>query len=416
MILQFGATSPVFSGPGLNDQFVANLVQTSRSTGGAAQAAASYYDSMVIPTTNAGVVTEGTITASQNAANPSFTYTSLTPSIATVNAAGKLSYVANGIASILCSGTLISKVFQQAMNSNVAATYALGSFKIGSLGAHVTAQLSTLTSGKTPGSSAQQCFLSNNANPAAPAVGRNTASLAASLDFTGTSVCGYPGFNSGSYFPGHLISSRHILCAEHVKLGVGTTIAFLDSLGAYQLATVTSGALVAGSKDIWVGYLTWQAGSAPSNLHRYKMLPSNYASYISSCLSGLSKPVSTLPVLTRTVHDQAGNGQGLGWWNISALGGYNSAFKTVFSGGASLSASNPFSMWSGDIISGDSGSGVFLVINGELVITQSFYTAAGGDFYADFVSDINSTMTSLAGSAYAVATVSLAAFTQYPEL
>jgi hypothetical protein len=66
-----------------------------------------------------------------------------------------------------------------------------------------------------------------------------------------------------------------------------------------------------------------------------------------------------------------------------------------------------------NVVVGDSGSPLFIVINDELVLINCWYYAYSGPFVTNYYSDINAAMTSLGGG-YSLTDIDLSSFTSYP--
>jgi hypothetical protein len=203
---------------------------------------------------------------------------------------------------------------------------------------------------------------------------RNPNCWAADLDLT----CFSP-WNSRSYncFAGALISPRHIILANHAILPIpGDTVRFVtkDNL----VITRTYIAVRYCVSDIAIGILD---NDVPNTITYAKVL----------------RPASASQLPLR------GNSDYLTWplhIPVLATNQFKEALVKEFVVGESgCSVSPPYSTlrsaFSSSIITGDSGSPVFFIIDNQLVLLTSWTFPSAGPFYRAYYDQINATMAQL---------------------
>lgn len=334
--------------------------------------------------------------------NTSVTATSLTPAICTVDASGKVARVADGVCTIEISAPGSKINFTRSMlRSAGGISYNQTGFGAGSLAKQVSDNIAAMVSGKTAGAATQMLFSGESYSTSVPVGTRNTGIFTA-IDLSASSFTN----KYGSQYPVHLISPRHFIGANHIPQSIGDTIVWLGNDNVFRSATVLAVSPVAGVQDISVGYLS----AAITGITPYYFLPSNWNTYLASIGSTLSGQLS-VPVLTQLFDDATSRRK---------LHIVESPRRIIGSEDwAQVDGVNPksFSAWNSLIQGGDSSSPVIMPINdGTLkpVLITSYYSSNGGANYAQSITAINALMTSQAGGAAAVSTVSLAGFTTYP--
>lgn len=335
-----------------------------------------------------------------------------TPSVCDVTADG---YVTpkNGGGMELVYAKLAGVTFRVSKGISASSTTPVVRFKQyrpGSVGEHVTAAVNALISGLTASDSTQKRWSVYSKNLDAPNVTQNPDLFSGSLDLSPISIM--RSSRSDDVFPGLLVTDRHILGAWHVFPGVGEKIVWKAQDGTYKSATVLSRYQFPSSQhaDTGIGYL-----SEPiTGITPFKFLPVDVSEHIGSAAVSLSGGVDaynfgSMPCLYKGMHRKNGSWQSqLSIGYLVGLGGVISQYVTT----------GPYADWSAPVTGGDSGSPIMILINGELVLLATFYTAGGGVPYNQFASEINTKMRELAAAQgdntqYALTHVSLAGFTKY---
>jgi len=216
---------------------------------------------------------------------------------------------------------------------------------------------------------------------------------------------------------GVLISNKHVLFAQHI-IGSGASnfdIKFVNNNNQVFTYTVTSVSPI-GDTDILIGVLNT---TVDNSLCYYKVLPSNFQNFYDTVLdpvgSGLQMPVvysdqdRDLSIGDALLKKYVAGS--LPWiWVI-----YSSLNSKKFN-------------YSKGLISNDSGNAIFAVLNNELIILGTWFSGTGtrdasppgkllGASLAvhEYISTINSTMTTLAGSSYSL-TQTTSVFKLYTSL
>jgi len=225
-----------------------------------------------------------------------------------------------------------------------------------------------LIAGKNPAGTDRQLFTSMT-HTGTPAYARNPAW--ADLDLT----CFSP-WNSyyGAQMGGVAISPRHVLLAEHFSGGTGTasvangtTWRFVTRDNVIVNRTITN-KLRVGVTDLCIALLD---SDLPDTITPARVLPPDYANY--------SAPADYPAIYSdfeKKVHVR---------W-LYDLGGF-----------ASLSADPLRSAWGEDVITGDSGSPMFIIFGRVPVLLGLFQTSTGGPSVSAQVANVNAVMTTLGG-------------------
>ena len=182
---------------------------------------------------------------------------------------------------------------------------------------------------------------------------RNPDCWAADLDMTSLSPWNNTGrsVSEGRWKAGVLITPRHFICATHFNIGVGTKMLFVTKDNITVTRTVIgTGFNSQNYPDEFVGTLD---SDVPNSISFCKFLPSNYANYITGNASGL-------PFMWVDQEESAFVG------DISTLDGSANGYAHMFTEKSSTDAKR-LSLFKADWFN-DSGSPVFIVLNGQLVI------------------------------------------------
>lgn len=334
----------------------------------------------------------------------------LTPGVISLDADLNVDLITPGAAQILITDSLgqkrlISRQMADTGLGGTVGTYHNG-FRAGSLGAHITAAMQAMVSGKTPGDATMDACSANNYSTATPAVTRNTGLFCAGLDLTAISVIAGTGYT----FPGALISPRHVLGAWHAPQP--SPLVWKRADGSYATASILSRARI-DNCDLSVAYL-----DAPiSGITPLPVLPANWKTYLFSA----GTPNMKLPVLSKTVHRPDGSQRDQ--WNINNIVAIQAA-PFVYGEIAHMPCWCTYQPtlgtepWYSKIIGGDSGGPVLVPINGAPVLLGTYYSTSTLPMASLYIADIEAAMTTLAAAqgdatAYTLATASLAGFTAY---
>ena len=302
------------------------------------------------------------------------------------------------------------------------------SFASGSLGNHLLNQIAQRANGSTSPPGHLQIY--STYNGATLTYAKNTGCWAADLDFSGMSV-GTQG--SGGVGTVNAITPHHAIGAGHYAPNVGNTVYFCDANNNTISRTVTARAFV---PDILLDCVVVRFNEPlPDTVKKYKALPAtftNYAPY--TAFSGINTNVSLrgCPMIVTSHYNWSAN------WPLQRPNRY--AYLYICNGivaplprglpGGNISASSiaateniafqssvpnieDYNGAPSGIRGGDSGSPLFFVINGELVITGVHVQPASGPMYSIFLSDIQTALDTLGPGNQTFETVDLSGFTNF---
>lgn len=194
-----------------------------------------------------------------------------------------------------------------------------------------------------------------------------------SIDWTGIS----PYNTSGGYHtPGTLISPRHVVMANHYMASVGAKMIFVDNTNTVFERTITGSQNIAGT-DIQIGVLD---SDVPDSVTYYSVIAS---STLVSVLQKYTSGSLDIPIVSFDQEKKA-----IVRSMTSNIGIYP-AHNTYLTGSRSVFSEN--------VISGDSGNSNFILIDNQAVLLGSHYGANGFPNLGAYMSQINSAMTSLGG-------------------
>jgi hypothetical protein len=218
---------------------------------------------------------------------------------------------------------------------------------------------------------------------------------------------------SADQFPLVLISDRHALTANHTNLGVSKKVVYKRDDGSYQTVTTIASSQV-GIWDLRVLCFN----EAITGVTPYKLPPSDWVErYAPSAINAPAPyiPICATPVLIKGMHDLSGAGCSfVGAFNLSGarvVGNVNPVASPLPAQHAALTDWTPPAF-----IGGDSGSPIFLPVNGELVLV-GVIAQAGGAYsptYAGVGATLQTLMTAQAGTAYAPVYADFSGFNVYP--
>ena len=316
-----------------------------------------------------------------------------TPAVATLNADGTLTWVANGTCRVVASiqGAGSALVSAPVSRATAASTESLVNLAAGSLARHIRDATLALVAGKTANDASRLLFSAYD--QAAGTYTRSVTHILAGLGLTGIS-CAYATPGTVDAEPngrkvGVLVSPRHFITANHYPPNESLTFAGSDGLAVTR---AISGYQVISGTDIAVGVL---ASDVPATITPHKVLPANYLTKLPSEL----KYAHSLPLVSLNyAYTQP--------FKIDIMG---SLLATDIYVGRATQAE--FSDWT-RATNASSSHPAFWPINGELVLAGAQWTTSSTSHIAAKYSQINAAMTTLGGG-HQLTAVDLSAFTSY---
>jgi hypothetical protein len=188
---------------------------------------------------------------------------------------------------------------------------------------------------------------------------------------------------------GTLISPRHILLAKHFTIALlsgGTPIIFVDDNGA-----VVTKKLVRYEFDITDIAIGLLDSDVPENIKFAKVLPPNYTTYLDIANQNLLYAVGI------DQQEKAIVKRFNGLQNYIVNDGNGNSINIPNAIVSNLDSIDPLVSFTETIISGDSGNPVFLIIDNELVVLTTWWTAASGPFITTRYDTVNVLMSKLGG-------------------
>lgn len=321
-------------------------------------------------------------------------YESLTPTIAQVDALGKVTWLADGSATIRATVNGVSRDVTLPMSTTVGQTaYIFLNHLSGSLAAHAAQTVDSRLAGKSA-ATALRIFSSQDHTNGVYV--RNPNVWCA--DLPNLLTCLSPWNSSGANTrAGTLISPRHILFAAHYEINTGATVRFVKMDGTVVTRTMTAKlrhpSYSPHYPDLTVGVLD---SDVPGDIAFCRVLPDNWASYLPSQNTYND---GRLPCLTL---DQEEKALVTDWYREQT-----STLFTVPTDPKRLEFYEPK-------IGGDSGNPAILPVNG-LPVLLTVWTSGGagsGTSVRQFKADINTLMTTLGGG-YQLTEIDLSGFSTY---
>jgi len=325
--------------------------------------------------------------------NENVIWSSSNTSVATVNSYGYVSYLSNGSSTITASIGEKSLSKTLTFSTTTATNSIFSDYVTSSLAKSIISTIDSRISGKDPSISKNIFLLQNHSDGIYT---RNTQCWAYGLDLT----CFSP-WNSldGPRRAGTLISPRHIICAKHYPLTVGTTIRFIRLDNTIVTKTITAIGNVYNT-DIQIALLDSDVGSGISFA---QILPENWYNYLPSLYSNQKLNINREFGLPGLCLDQEEKALILDITRISS-----EYLSTTYYKPLKLTNIEFYE----DIIVGDSGNPTFLIINNILVLTSCWLNVGGGPFISYYKSQINSLMSQLGGN-YQLTEIDLSSFSTY---
>jgi hypothetical protein len=257
--------------------------------------------------------------------------------------------------------------------------YVNGAYVSGSLGKYSTDWVAAAIFEKTPSPTTLSLF--STINHTTSSYVRNTNLWASALDWTGVNVWDSSGGNRHAT----LISPRHVLMAAHWPVAQNSSIRFIDASNNIVTRTVT--AVAGAGTDILIGLLN---ADVPAGIKFYKILPSNWTDKL--------KWQVGFPLISSDQEKKA------------LLTNLSFIYEKV--GAYVVWPGMPATAWGERLISGDSGSPIFSVVSGELVIMGAAHYASSGPFTTGNKTNINAAMTTLGGG-YQLTEIDLSPYTTF---
>lgn len=315
---------------------------------------------------------------------------------------GKYRYVAQALCITVFSLSVFVPLFTFAhVGIPDAPTTSCGSIDSTDFATHVTNQMDTRIAGVSS-SSAMQLFstkgdsLTVNGTTSTDWV-RNAdvwSSVGTDIDWTGVSPWNQPydGYSSRYQKAGALISPRHVVLANHWHMPIGANLLFVSNTNEMIYRNLTGLQQIAGT-DIIIGLLD---SDVPDSVTYYPIIAS-------STLQSLIKKYQPAPAydIPMVVFDQEKKAivHSLNYAEGGAIG-------------HNIYASGPRAFLSEYLVSGDSGSPAFIIVDDRPILLFTHYSANGGPELGNNIAQINSAMTTLGGG-YQVTQYDPTCFTQY---
>ena len=323
-------------------------------------------------------------------------FISLTPDVATVDSMGRLTALAAGIAeiSVIAPDGSVRIAEVPIIDLNGLPVSPFVGFAASSLGMNLKTTIATKIAGLTSP-------IANATRPAAwsallnifqpDGFTRNTGGWWGSVDLTAI-----PAFAGQGQVSGALVTPRDMLIAKHFPGDEGRTVYFVDNANNRYARTVASIRYISGyslsGEDIAVVTLN---ADLPTAITPVKLMPANLRSYLpTNYLQGCGyAAVATNQDRTLLLFDVV---------NIDVSSGITPVPPVDVDRG----------QWYYPVRRDDSGSGIFMLIGGRLVLLSRWHHSGSGPCDADNISQINSAIAAN-GSPYSLSTVDLSSFTAF---
>lgn len=352
--------------------------------------------------------------------DPQVGWSANTPAIATITNDGIVTRVSDGLAKFDASGIYGVRRFPRQMTRTGGGPVTVfDSYAAGSLARHIFDQMAALVAGKTASDATRLNYSTRSGDYTNPVLVRNASNFAASVDLSGMSVW-RSDLNSFGYWPAALVSARHFITSNHVAGGNNFGYCWMTPGGVFVKANCIAYYVIPGT-DIQVGYLDQDI---PAGVKRFKVLPTNFASYLPSTTD------YQIPSLSK----RQAVGDDSGAWISTAT--YDSLrvlpvkLKDTLTASYSvlpyaqvpvigqLDPNSAFAAWEVPLHTGDSAGPGWLMINGEAVLLGTYADTQGCPHLGNFITQIEASMNTLAASkgdvtTYSLAKVNLAGFSTY---
>lgn len=421
MDLVYQNMGTVLRGYRQEDNFSYTIVETPGGTPGSSSSS-SVYDAVINTTISSGVTNNFSFTVNSSLVNPgNALFTSLNPTIASVDSSGNVSWVSNGTASIAIKVGGIEQRYSRVMTQSGSVTTSITqSYLAGSVGEHISSTIDSILSGKvaqgnTPGLGGIQNLVSTNnydlSGSNTISATKNSGFFASSIDFSGIGIA-----NDSTSFDGHpplLVTTRHIVGANHYQVGgglIGSRVAFLRTDGTIQTETIISKWSDPESDDHWIGLLSNPiTGCVP-----LKIMPTGWKTYFKSLDTAFGNNIGIIPAFCKVTHaPDSTNSDRVSILELSSIQSDKQDFIVLQKPTVSSRQS-----WYSPVIGGDSGGAILVPINGFLVLLSAFFTSSGGYSFEKDSSEMETAMNSLASAqgdttTYSFTRADLSTFTSY---
>lgn len=198
---------------------------------------------------------------------------------------------------------------------------------------------------------------------------------------------------------GTAITRRHVVCAHHWPLSIGSMLRFVDAGNVVHTATI-SDRRQAGSSDFEVAIL---AQDLPASIKPCQVLPANLFTYISSTTGFYG---AQIPVVNTNQYGRV---------SISVLNDYG-AYPPYPMSCRQPNVGQVYRDWFETMYNNDSACPCFMFINGRLAL-HATWTAFGGtggggagSNTAMWITELNAAITALGVGGYAVEPANLSMF------
>lgn len=280
-------------------------------------------------------------------------------------------------------------------------TTSCGSIDSVDFGTHVTNQINDRVTGVLSSAAMDMFSLEGDQTAALSGVStawtRNTpvwSDVGTNVDWTGVSPWHQPYISSNTRYQmaGTLISPRHVILANHYRMPVDSTLLFVTNTNELVYRTLSNVATISGT-DIIVGLLD---SDVPDSVTYYPLIDES----ILESLVKKFEPTSAYDI-PMVVFDQEKKAI------VHSLTGIDSSIimHTPYTTGDKGTVSET-------IVSGDSGQPGFIVVDGRPILLFAHYSASFGPNLGNYISQINSAMTTLGGG-YQVTEYDPTCFTEY---
>jgi hypothetical protein len=395
MNILFSPGAPLIRGFNPQDDFTYTVTQ---NPGAAVTTTTSgqLYDANVTHYYNSGIPNNFDISIQQSLTNPikSMSITPVPPTLATIDLQGHVTYSGQETAVFeIQSGGITRRYFQWMQSIGFVDNYYTTSYLPNSLGEHISSSTDALLIGKVaqgqtsglawnlsyPQSGGSQNRLLN-CNYDVNAIAADINPNFFGKDILNISAVGIVNTHGSTVFnehPGLLITPRHIFGANHYQTGngvIGSKIVFMANDGSFQVRTLIDKWSDSG-RDHWLGYLDAPVTGIPV----LKIMPTGWRTYFKSLDTSLGPYKGIVAVISKTTHLANGTGNSDRW----AVNDYQQ-YIINFSGSVwdftscDTSTSSPRSTWNSLISGGDSGGGVFLLVQNSLVLISAYVFPGGG--------------------------------------
>ena len=337
-------------------------------------------------------------------------FSSVNPSIATVNSRGVVSYVSAGDALIDCDiGDVKAREVVAVSSSAGSSAQYLSDFVAGSLAKNACDAVDSRIAGKSA-STTKDVFTTQN--HAGSVYVRNTNLWCA--DLASKLTCVSPWNSAGGvYYAGTAVTPRHIIFAAHYQIPTGATVRFVTADNVVIDKVMTAKVVHPSYNgfdypDLVIGVLS---SDLPASITPCKVLPSiaDYSPAIADNfpLTNIAAKIATL------FFDQQERASVADYTYDNNTSGFSVA-KYAYPVNAKRLEFNEV------VVGGDSGNPSFLILNNELCLLSVFTNgfAGAGTSIRAFRSDINQMIVdadALAGisTGYTLTNIDLSGFTQF---